>query len=86
MTPRLRSLRDTAIELGVSKDTVRRWISRGLVRAVRLGKRLLVAQTELDRLVASGTQQPAVQPPRAATRKSRSPQGRSNTKTAAPTR
>jgi excisionase family DNA binding protein len=56
MTARLRSIGDAAEELGVSKDHVRRLVSRGL-RAVRLGKRLLIPQVEIDRLVVHGLQQ-----------------------------
>jgi excisionase family DNA binding protein len=56
MTARLRSVGDAAHELGVSKDHVRRLVSRGVLRAVRLGKRLLVPQLEIDRLVAGGLQ------------------------------
>jgi excisionase family DNA binding protein len=58
MTARLRSVGEAAEELGVSKDHVRRLISRGLVRSVRLGKRLLISQIEIDRLVVGG--QPVV--------------------------
>jgi excisionase family DNA binding protein len=54
MTARLRSIGEAAQELGVSKDHVRRLISRSALRAVRLGKRLLIPQGEIDRLVTNG--------------------------------
>ena len=54
MTARLRSIGEAAQELGVSKDHVRRLISRSALRAVRLGKRLLIPQSEIDRLVTNG--------------------------------
>jgi excisionase family DNA binding protein len=80
MTARLRSIREAAEELGVSKDHVRRLISRASLRAVRLGKRLLVPQTELDRLIAGGAQPT---PRQNLMPKSRSSRGKANTKTAA---
>jgi excisionase family DNA binding protein len=52
MTARLRSVGEAAHELGVSKDHVRRLISRGVMRSVRLGLRVLIPQLEIDRLVA----------------------------------
>lgn len=52
--PRLRSISESAIELGVSRDTVRRLVRKGKIRGVRVGRRLLVPQVELDRLIASG--------------------------------
>lgn len=43
-----------AILTGRSKELVRRWISRGLVKAVKMGKshqaRLMIPASELDRL------------------------------------
>jgi excisionase family DNA binding protein len=54
MTARLRSIGEAAQELGVSKDHMRRLISRSVLRAVRLGKRLLIPQSEIDRLVTNG--------------------------------
>ena len=44
-----------AILTGWSKVTVRRWVGRGLVKAVKMGKsgqaRLLIPASELERLV-----------------------------------
>ena len=56
MAARLRSVGEAAEELNVSKDLLRRLIKRGLIRAVRISKRLLIAQVEIDRLVANGLQ------------------------------
>jgi len=40
---------------GVSKWTWRRWAYDGKVASVKLGKRLLIPTTEIDRLVAENT-------------------------------
>jgi excisionase family DNA binding protein len=57
MAARLRSVGEAAEELNVSKDLLRRLIKKGLVRAVRISKRLLIAQVEIDRLVANGLEE-----------------------------
>ena len=56
MAARLKSVGEAAQELNVSKDLLRRLIKKGSIRAVRISKRILVAQTEIDRIVANGLQ------------------------------
>ena len=48
ITNRLRTIRETAGELGLSPNTVRLWISQGRVPYVRLGKTIRVSQTEMS--------------------------------------
>lgn len=40
-----------AKQLGVSRDSVLRAISKGKLRAIRFGKRILISKAELDRLL-----------------------------------
>jgi excisionase family DNA binding protein len=44
-------VKEAARQLGVSRETVRRWINRGLIRAVRVGKNHKIPEVELMRLV-----------------------------------
>jgi excisionase family DNA binding protein len=47
-------IRDTATELGLSIDTVRRYIATGRLRAYRVGPRLLrVRREDIDALLAA---------------------------------
>lgn len=46
-------IRDTATELRLSPDTVRRYIATGRLRAYRVGPRLLrVVREDIDKLLA----------------------------------
>ena len=47
----LRSINEAAIELRLSPFTLRAWIKEGRLHAVRLGRRLFIAQAEIDRIV-----------------------------------
>ena len=47
-------LREAAASLGLSHWALRQWIRQGKLRAVRLGRRVLVEPAELKRLVAAG--------------------------------
>jgi excisionase family DNA binding protein len=78
MTARLRSIGEAAHELGVSKDHVRRLVSRSVLRAVRLGKRLLIPQLEIDRLVGGGLQMAGPKSSVSKERSSRSESSRSS--------
>jgi excisionase family DNA binding protein len=48
----LKSVKQAAELLGISKWTVRGYIKAGKLRAVRLGTRVLLAEDELERFVA----------------------------------
>ncbi len=45
---------DAAASLGLSHWTLRDWIRKGKLQAVRLGRRVLVEPAELERLIAAG--------------------------------
>lgn len=51
---RLSGLQDVADRLGVSVWTIRRWVQIGKVSSVRLGRRRLISETEIQRLIADG--------------------------------
>lgn len=51
---RLHSIGETAKELNVSKDTIRRLIDRKELRAVRVSRRVLVPTSEIERACAHG--------------------------------
>ena len=48
---RLLTVKQAAHELGVSRETVRRWIYRGVLRAIRVGRNHKVPEQELQKLV-----------------------------------
>jgi excisionase family DNA binding protein len=50
---RLLTVTEAARQLGVSRETVRRWINRGVIRAVRVGKNHKIPEVELMRLVGN---------------------------------
>jgi len=54
MTNRLTSIAEASERLGVSTFTTRRLIKAGELRAVRVSKRVMIAESELDRVVANG--------------------------------
>jgi excisionase family DNA binding protein len=54
MGNQLVSVSETAKSLGVSRDTVRRLIDRKELRAVRVARRLMVPQTEIERACVHG--------------------------------
>jgi excisionase family DNA binding protein len=53
----LRSVEEAAGLLGISPWTVRAYIRDGKLRPVRLGRRVLLAEEELERLVSLGQEQ-----------------------------
>ena len=55
ITDRLNDIRQTAARIGVSPWTVRRLIDRGHVRSVNIGRRVLVSESEILRLIKNGT-------------------------------
>ena len=52
---RLHGLKETSSRIGVSRWTVKRLIERGDLRGVRVGRRLLVSEQEILRVIAHGT-------------------------------
>ena len=46
---------EIATRLQVNPQTVRNWIARGQLPAVRVGRRVRVRQIDLDRFIAAGT-------------------------------
>lgn len=43
---------DLAAELGVHRDTVRRWAREGRIRTVTIGGTVLIPATEVERILA----------------------------------
>jgi len=54
---KLFSMRQAADILGIRYQTIRRWTTEGSIDSVKLGRRRLVAESTLKRLVAEGWQQ-----------------------------
>jgi excisionase family DNA binding protein len=52
--PVLLSVRDAARLLGVGESTLWRSASRGEILKVRVGRRVLIPRTEIDRIAAGG--------------------------------
>jgi len=48
---KLLTVKEAAHLLGVSRETVRRWVYRGLIHAVRVGRNHKVPEAELQKLV-----------------------------------
>lgn len=51
----LRSIEFTAQQMGISPYTVRAWIGDGLLGSVKLGRRRLVPESEISRVISEGT-------------------------------
>jgi excisionase family DNA binding protein len=47
---------EVADALGVTDETVRRWITEGRVQASRIGREYLIRAAELERLLQEGAQ------------------------------
>jgi len=52
------TVREAATEFGVSEAAVRRWVSRGRLRGVRVGRALRIDRRALDAVVARGSLDP----------------------------
>jgi excisionase family DNA binding protein len=50
----LASVEAASLRIGVSTYTTRRLIKAKLLRAVRVGRRVLVPESEIDRVIAEG--------------------------------
>ena len=46
------SIKDAALALSLSPWTVRKYIAKGLIPCVRLGRRVLIEPAELERLLS----------------------------------
>jgi excisionase family DNA binding protein len=57
----LRSVEQAGEVLGISPWTVRSYIKTGKLRPVRIGRRVLVEEAELERFVAEGKKQIGVE-------------------------
>jgi excisionase family DNA binding protein len=53
MSP-LRSVRQTAELCGISPWTVRSYIRQGKLRPVRIGRRVLIDEAEIERFISAG--------------------------------
>jgi len=62
MLQQLRSIEEAAGLLGISPWTVRSYVKTGKLKPVRLGRRVLLAEDELERLVAEGQEPLEAQP------------------------
>jgi excisionase family DNA binding protein len=58
MANQLASIGRTAETLGVSKDTIRRLVFKGEIRAVRVARRVMIPQSEIDRACTQGVGSP----------------------------
>jgi excisionase family DNA binding protein len=55
MQSALVTAREAAVLLGCSEAGVRRWVARGRLRGIRVGRALRIAKSDLDAIVARGT-------------------------------
>jgi len=51
MQYRLLTVKEAAHQLGVSRETVRRWVYKGVIHAVRVGRNHKIPERELQKLV-----------------------------------
>jgi excisionase family DNA binding protein len=58
----LKNVEEAARLLGISRWTVRSYIREGKLKPVRLGRRVLLAEDELERLVSESQEPIKVQP------------------------
>ena len=58
----LKSVEEAAGLLRISPWTVRAWVKAGKLRPVRLGRRILLSEAELERLVAESQKPVNTQP------------------------
>jgi excisionase family DNA binding protein len=57
MRDRLHSMKNTSQRLGISRWSLRRAIDRGEIRGVRIGRRVLVSEKEIARVIDNGTRE-----------------------------
>lgn len=54
VTPQVRSVRDTCLVLSISRAHVYNLLSSGRLRCVKLGRRTLIPESEIARLLQEG--------------------------------
>ena len=54
MQDQLRSIEEASRRLSVSTFTTRRFIKKKQIRAVRVGKRVLIPESEIERVIRQG--------------------------------
>jgi excisionase family DNA binding protein len=54
MDNRLLSISESSERLGVSTFTTRRLVKAGLLKAVRISKRVMISESEIERVIAEG--------------------------------
>jgi len=59
MSATVMSATELGKQLGVSSQTVYRSVERGDIRAIRIGRRILIPKAEAERLLASSNGRPA---------------------------
>ena len=52
----LKNINEAGEFLGLSSWTIRRWIQQGKILPVRLGSRVLIEESELERVIREGKQ------------------------------
>jgi excisionase family DNA binding protein len=55
MVSALLTAREAAVLLGCSEAGVRRWVARGRLRGIRVGRALRIAKSDLDAVVRRGS-------------------------------
>jgi excisionase family DNA binding protein len=50
------SIKDAAATLSLSPWTIRKWIVKGIIPSIRLGRRVLIQTTELEKLIQHSRQ------------------------------
>jgi excisionase family DNA binding protein len=56
----LKSIEQTAEVLALSPWTVRAYVRQGKIRPVRIGRRVLIEQSEIQRVIESGKVEPSI--------------------------
>jgi excisionase family DNA binding protein len=51
----LNSIEETAARLGLRPGTIRMWVAAGRIEKVKLGRRVLIHEREIERLIAENT-------------------------------
>jgi excisionase family DNA binding protein len=51
----LNSIDETAARLGLCPGTIRMWVAAGRIEKVKLGRRVLIHEREIERLIAQNT-------------------------------